>query len=331
MVARRPGVYPPRPFMEPTERDPAAPPVRRAGVVALVGRPNVGKSTLLNALVGEGLSIVTAKPETTRDRVLAVVTRPGGADAQLVVVDTPGIHQPHRRLGEYMNSEARAAAEDADAVVMVADATDRGQGPARDAKVLEALAGVTKPVILALNKVDRVRPKEELLPALVAYDAARPFAAIVPISASTGDGVDRLVAELVARTPEGPALYPDDTLTDRPERFFVAERVREAVIEETGEEIPYVTAVEIERFDEKAAVPRITAAIHVERPGQKKILVGAGGERIRAVGTRARAEVEKLLGRKVFLELWVKVTPDWTRSADALARLGYATSKRPKR
>lgn len=315
--------------MEPTEHAPPRPAVRRAGVVALVGRPNVGKSTLLNALIGESLSIVTAKPETTRDRVLAVVTRPGGSDAQLVVVDTPGLHQPHRRLGEYMNDEARNAAEDADVVVLVADATDLAAGPGRDARVLEALAGVSRPVVLALNKIDRVRPKEALLPALVAYEAARPFAAIVPLSAGTGDGVDRLVSELVARMPEGPALYPDDTLTDRPERFFVAERIREAIIEETGEEIPYVTAVEIERFEERAAVPHISAAIHVERPGQKKIVVGAGGERVRAVGTRARAAVEKLLGRKVFLELWVKVTPDWTRSSDALARLGYATPKRP--
>jgi GTP-binding protein Era len=288
----------------------------------------VGKSTLLNALVGESLSIVTAKPETTRDRVLAVVTCPFDTDAQLVLVDTPGLHQPHRRLGAYMNDEARAATEDADAVVMVADATDGASGPARDARVLELLAGVTKPVFLALNKVDRVRPKEALLPTLAAYDAARPFAAIVPLAARDGDGLERLVAELVPRMPEGPALYPDDTLTDRPERFFVAERIREAIIEETGEEIPYVTAVEIERFDEKSTVPHITAAVHVERPGQKKILVGTGGERIRTVGTRARAAVEKLLGRQVFLELWVKVTPDWTRSQEALARFGYAPHPR---
>ena len=306
-------------------------PVRRAGIVALVGRPNVGKSTLLNALVGESLSIVTAKPETTRDRVLAVVTRPGGSDAQLVVVDTPGLHKPHRRLGEYMNDEARSAAEDADAVVMVADATDLAAGPTHDAKVLEVLAGVSTPVILVLNKIDRLKAKEAMLPALEAYSKARDFAAVVPLSASKGDGLDRLIAELVSRMPEGPALYPHDTLTDRSERFFVAERVREAVIEETGEEIPYVTAVEIERFDESAPIPHITASIHVERAGQKKILIGAGGERIRAVGSRARVAVEKLLGKKVFLELWVKVTPDWTRSQDALARLGYSTPKRPGR
>ena len=318
--------------MQPNEQEPTPrAPVRRAGVVALVGRPNVGKSTLLNALVGESLSIVTPKPETTRDRVMAVVTRPGGRDAQLVVVDTPGLHRPHRRLGEYMNAEARAAADDADAVVMVADATDLGDGPARDEKVLEVLAGVTKPVVLALNKVDRVRPKAAMLPALDAYGKARSFHSIIPLAASVGDGVDRLLTELVALMPEGPALYPDDTLTDRPERFFVAERIREAVIAETGEEVPYVTAVEIERFDERAPVPRIAASIHVERAGQKKILVGAGGARIRAVGTRARQGVEALLGKQVFLELWVKVTPDWTRSQSALTRLGYDTAKGKKR
>ncbi len=306
-------------------------PVRRAGVVALVGRPNVGKSTLLNALVGESLSIVTPKPETTRDRVLAVATRPAGHDAQLVLVDTPGIHRPHRRLGEYMNTEARAAADDADAVLYVADATDGAKGVELDAEVLAALANTKTPVVLALNKVDRVRPKEALLPALDAYGKARAFAEIVPVSASTGDGLDRLIEALVKLVPEGPALYPEDTLTDRPERFFVAERIREAVIAETGEEVPYVTAVEIDAFDEKAPIPRITASIHVERPGQKKILVGRGGERIRAVGSRARAAVEQLLGKQVFLELWVKVTPDWTRSTEALARLGYKSEKKKPR
>ena len=304
----------------------------RAGVVALVGRPNVGKSTLLNALVGESLSIVTPKPETTRDRVLAVATRPAGLDAQLVLIDTPGIHRPHRRLGEYMNTEARTAADDADAVLYVADATDGAKGVALDAEVLAALANTKSPVILALNKVDRVRPKEALLPALDAYGKARAFVEIIPVSATTGDGLDRVIRTLVGLMPEGPSLYPDDTLTDRPERFFVAERIREAVIAETGEEVPYVTAVEIDAFDEKAPVPRITASIHVERPGQKKILVGAGGERIRAVGSRARAEVEKLLGKQVFLELWVKVTPEWTRSSEALARFGYQSQKqKPKR
>lgn len=317
--------------MTPPSNDPP-PPVRRAGVVALVGRPNVGKSTLLNALVGESLSIVTPKPETTRDRVLAVATRPAGLDVQLVLVDTPGIHKPHRRLGEYMNTEARTAADDADAVLYVADATDGDKGPTLDAEVLSALAATKRPVILALNKVDRVRTKAMLLPALDAYGKARNFEEIIPVSATTGDGVELVIRALAALMPESPALYPDDTLTDRPERFFVAERIREAVIAETGEEVPYVTAVEIDAFDEKASIPRISASIHVERPGQKKIVVGRGGERIRAVGSRARAEVEKLLGKQVFLELWVKVTPDWTRSTEALARFGYKSQpQKPRR
>lgn len=302
-------------------------PVRHAGVVALVGRPNVGKSTLLNALAGESLSIVTPKPETTRDRVLAVVTRPRGLDAQLVVFDTPGIHKAHQQLGEHMNREARTALDDADVVVMVADASDGKASVAHDAKVLEALSGTKRPVLLALNKVDRLKAKGSMLPILDGYGKAHEFHALIPISASNGDGLDVLIKAIVDLLPEGPALYPDDTLTDRSERFFVAERIREAVIEETGEEIPYVTAVEIDAFDEKAPIPRITASIHVERPGQKKILVGAKGERIRAVGTRARVAVEALLGKQVFLELWVKVTPDWTRSTEALARFGYQSSK----
>lgn len=287
-------------------------PVLRAGTIALVGRPNAGKSTLLNALVGEALSIVTPKPETTRDRVLAVVTRPFGIAAQLVLLDTPGIHRPHRQLGTYMNTEARHAAEGADVVVMIADASEDEAGPARDAHVLAALEGVTRPVVLVVNKVDRVKPKERLLPILEAYAKARDFAAIVPLSALEQDGVAQLAAMLAEKLPEGGVLYPEDTLTDRPARWLVAERIREAILRETGEEIPYVVAVEIDTYDERPRVPRISASIHVERAGQKKILVGGGGERIRAVGALARASVEQLLGRQVFLELWVKVSPDWT-------------------
>lgn len=305
--------------------------VRRAGYVALVGRPNVGKSTLMNQLVGETLSIVSARPETTRDRVMAVITAPHGSDAQLVVVDTPGIHRPHRELGTYMNAAARSAAEDADVVVMVVDATDGHTGPERETHVLEALAGVRAPVILAVNKVDAVKAKNALLPLLDAYSKLREFHEVVPISASKGDGVERLLTAAGALLPEGPALFPEDTLTEHPERFFVAERVREAVIAETKEEIPYVSAVIIDSYEERPAVPRIAASIHVERPGQKKIVVGTGGERIKAIGSRARASIERLLGRKVHLELTVKVTADWTRSADALKRFGYEVDGRRRR
>jgi GTP-binding protein Era len=301
----------------------------KAGYAALVGRPNVGKSTLLNALAGEDVSIITDKPETTRDRISAVVTR---EDAQVVFVDTPGIHRPHRKLGEYMNQEARAAAMDADVVVMVADASEGHMGPSRDAVVIEQLAGLKAPVVLALNKVDRLRDKSAMLPLLQTYAAQLDFAALVPIAAARNNGLDRLMAEIVERLHEGGPLFPPDALTDRPERYLVAERVREAVIHETAEEIPYVTAVEIERFDEKNPTLHIAATVHVERPGQKKIIIGAGGERIRAIGARARQAIERLVGRHVFLELWVKVTPDWTRSQNQLTRLGYvAHGEKPGR
>lgn len=293
----------------------------RSGYVALVGRPNVGKSTLLNALAGENVSIATPKPETTRDRITAVVT---SKSAQAIFVDTPGIHRPHRRLGEYMNQESRLAAQDSDVVVVVADASEGHAGPSRDAIVFELMAGIEKPMILALNKIDRLRSKKDMLPLLEAYGKIRSFDAIVPISANASDGIEGLMNECSSRLPEGEALFPEDTLTDRPERYLVAERIREAVIHETAEEIPYVTAVEIERFDEKAPTLHIAATIHVERAGQKKILIGSGGERIRVVGSRARQSIEGLLGRKVFLELWVKVSPDWTRSHEAMMRLGYA-------
>jgi GTP-binding protein Era len=322
-------MVPPVVKQEPPETP--SPTVRRAGYVALVGRPNVGKSTLMNKLVGEDLSIVSSRPETTRDRVMAVVTAPAGSDAQLVIVDTPGVHRPHRELGTYMNAAARAAAEDADAVIMVVDATDGHAGPERESHVLEVLAGVKGPVILAVNKVDAVKVKNALLPLLDAYGKLREFHSVVPISAAKGDGVDRLLVAAGALLPESVALFPVDTLTQHPERFFVAERVREAVIAETQEEIPYVSAVTIESYDERPAIARISGTIHVERPGQKKIVVGTGGERIKAIGSRARASVERLLGRKVHLELTVKVTADWTRSPDALKRFGYEVEGRRRR
>ena len=302
----------------------------RCGFVALVGRPNVGKSTLLNALVGGDVSIVASLPQTTRDRILAVVTR---EDAQAVFVDSPGIHRPHGPLGERMNREASSAVSDADVLVMVADATDGVEGVQRDAHVFAQLEAARKPVILALNKVDRVKPKTALLPILEAYTARRAWASVIPIAARSRDGLPRLLEECLGLLPEGPMLFPQDALTDRPERYLAAERVREAVIHETKDELPYVTAVEIERFDEGGPAVHIGATIHVERDGQKKIVIGAGGAQIKAIGTRARKAIEKMLGRKVMLELWVKVTPGWTRDAGAMQPLGYGASGpgRPRR
>lgn len=295
----------------------------RCGFVALVGRPNVGKSTLLNALVGEDVSIVASRPQTTRDRILAVITRD---NAQLIVLDTPGIHRPHGRLGERMNKEATAALSDADAVVMVADATEGAAGVERDAAVFAEIASLRKPVLLALNKVDLVKPKTAMLPTLEAYTKAREWASVIPIAARSKDGVDRLVSECMGLLPEGDLLFPTDAITDRPERFLAAERVREAVIHETADELPYVTAVEIERYEEGAKVVHIGATIHVEREGQKKIVIGTQGAQIKAIGTRARKAIEAMVGRKVMLELWVKVSPGWTKNQSAMERLGYGAS-----
>lgn len=296
------------------------------GFIALVGRPNVGKSTLLNALVGHELSIVTPRPETTRDRILAVVTRP---DRQLVFLDTPGIHKAHARLGERMNRESAAAIGDADVVVMIADVTEGDGGFARDKLVLEAIEASKRPAFLALNKVDLLKNKSSMLPLLEKYTKAREWKAVIPISAANRDGVDRLLDECAKELPEGPALFPEDSLTDRPERFLAAERIREAVIHETSAEVPYVSAVEVETFDEGAPVTRISATIHVERPGQKKILIGTKGAQIKAIGIRARKAVEAMLGRKIMLELWVKVSPGWTKSEQGLERLGYGGASSP--
>jgi GTP-binding protein Era len=290
------------------------------GFIALVGRPNVGKSTLLNALVGHELSIVTPRPETTRDKIIAVVTRP---DSQLVFVDTPGIHKAHGRLGDRMNRESISAIGDADVVVMVADASEGPGGFERDRIVLDALERVHKPSFLALNKVDLLKNKNNMLPLLQSYTSAKEWNAVIPISAASLDGVDRLLDACATQLPEGPALFPEDSLTDRPERFLAAERIREAVIHETSAEVPYVSAVELESFEEGDPVTRISATIHVERPGQKKILIGTKGAQIKAIGVRARKAIESMLGRKVMLELWVKVSPDWTKSDQSLERLGY--------
>lgn len=298
----------------------------RCGFVALLGRPNVGKSSLLNALTGEELSITSPRPETTRDRLLAVVHRPG---AQLVLLDTPGLHESRHELGAYMNDQARRAASDADVLALVVDATEGEHSLRREAPGLELVSSLGKPAVLVLNKVDALPSREAALPLIEAWSKAREWTALVPLSATKGEGLEVLLEALAPLLPEGEALFPEDALTDRPLRYLCAEKVREAVLAETGQEVPYGTAVELEQFDGRAPTPHVRATIHVERDGQKKIVVGQGGSRIKAIGTRARAGIEALLGRKVFLELWVKVTPEWTRSRESLARLGYALPKEP--
>jgi len=290
----------------------------RSGFAALIGRPNVGKSTLLNRLTGEKLAIVSHKPQTTRNRILGVVTRPEG---QVAFLDTPGIHAARSPLNRRMVEVARRTLEEADAVVLVIDAA-AGLG-AGDRELVASLAASRVPVVVALNKIDRVA-KPALLPLMAALGALLPGRDLVPVSALRGSGVDVLLDVVVRALPEGPPRYAEDEFTTATERFLAAELVREQVFLATREEIPYGTAVVVERFEERGdrAVVVIAATILVERESHKPIVLGAKGERLGQIGTRARAELEALLGTKVFLELFVRVEPDWARSRRRLEELG---------
>jgi GTP-binding protein Era len=289
----------------------------RSGTVAIVGRPNVGKSTLLNRLVGQKISITSRRPQTTRHRILGILTRP---DAQFVFVDTPGLQSRHAtQLNRVMNRAAVQALEEVDVVLFVCEALHLD---AEDRRVL-ALLPAAVPAVAAASKIDLVKGKEALLPFLARLAQAYPFRAIVPLSAKTGSQVDALLAELAPLLPEGPPRYGEDELTDRSERFLAAELIREKLFRLLGEEVPYAAAVEIERFELDGSLRRIAAAIIVERPGQKPILIGKGGEKLKAIASQAREDMEKLFGGKVFLEVWVKVKRGWMDDPSALKRLGY--------
>jgi GTP-binding protein Era len=292
----------------------------RSGTVAIVGRPNVGKSTLLNAALGERLAIVSPVPQTTRDRILGILHRPS---AEIALLDTPGLHKPHSQLGRSMNRTARLAAMEADVVVFVTSVPMGAPRVHPGDRTLLADIGKDVPTILAVNQIDRIRDKSLLLPLLVELAKLRDFTSIVPISALRGDGVDRVTDEVEKVLPEGQPRFEDDALTDRPTRFFVGEFVREPILTSTREEIPHAVAVEVSRFEEKGGTVHIDATIHVERDGQKRIVIGTGGEKLKAIGTAARKRIEALVDKKVFLTLWVKVTPDWTDSEKRLAELGY--------
>jgi GTP-binding protein Era len=288
----------------------------RAGFVTVVGRPNVGKSTLVNRLVGQKVAIVSNKPQTTRNRILAVMARP---EAQLVLFDTPGIHKPMHEMNRRMVETAVRSVSQGDIVLWLVEV---GEPPgAGDRFVRDALAKAGRPVILALNKIDRVsRPK--ILPAIDAYRGLLDFSEVVPISALKGDNVDRLEKVLLEHLPEGPALYPDDYLTDQPERFFVAEIVRERILHHTRQEIPYACGVVIESFKEEEGLVRIHAVVFVERDGQKGILIGRGGSMLKAIGIEARRQIEEFLGTRVYLGLFVKVRSGWRDSEQILAEMG---------
>jgi GTP-binding protein Era len=288
----------------------------KAGFVAVVGRPNVGKSTLVNRLVGQKVAIVSDKPQTTRNRILAVVNR---ESAQIVLFDTPGIHKPVHRMNERMVEEARRSLAQVDLALWLVDVTESyGAG---DRHVREILRASGKPVILGLNKIDRV-PKPKLLPVIQQYRSMLPFKEVVPFSALKGENVDVLEEQLVAYLPEGDRLYPEDFLTDLPERFFVAEMVREKILRLTREEVPYSTGVVVESFKEDGALVRIEASIFVERDTQKGILIGRGGAMLKSIGTEARKDIEAFLGTKVFLGLFVKVREHWREDPSVLAEMG---------
>jgi GTP-binding protein Era len=295
-------------------------PAPRAGFVSVVGRPNVGKSTLVNRLVGQKVAIVADKPQTTRNRILAVMNRPGG---QIVLFDTPGIHKPEHRMNERMVASAVTSLASVDLALWLVDVTE-AYGPG-DRHVRDVIARSRKPVVLGINKIDAL-PKPRILPVIEQYRTLLDFVEIVPLSARTGENVDTLADRLLAQLPEGPPLYPEDFVSDRPERFFVAEMVREQLVRQTRQELPYATAVLIESYREEEQLVRIEAAILVERESHKGIVIGKGGAMLKAIGSAARREIEAFLGGKVFLGLFVKVREDWRENARALDEAGLDSS-----
>jgi GTP-binding protein Era len=301
------------------------PPDHRSGFVAVVGRPNVGKSTLINRLLGQKVAIVSPRPQTTRNRLLGVLTLEG---AQVIFMDTPGVHQPKHRLGEAMVDTALSVLPDADVVLWVVD----GSAPPadEDRQVSELLAGLdaSTPRVVALNKSDRGIPAD----APAAYAALAPGATIVPASALTGRNVDALLEQIVAALPPGPRYYPADQVTDQQERFMAGELVREQLLMHLGDEVPHSVAVLVTEFKERnAEMTYIAATIFVERDSQKPIVLGKGGEMLKRVGQEARRQIEALLGTRVYLELWVKVRPKWRSNDAELRRLGYPPPKEKKR
>ena len=289
----------------------------KSGFVAVVGRPNAGKSTLVNALVESKVSIVTPVPQTTRNRILGILHRP---DAQVIFMDTPGVHKPLSRLNEQMMNYVRQALADRDLAVLIVDASEKfGKG---DEFVISLLNEYSPRAILALNKIDRVH-KPDLLPLMDRYSKLYGFEEIFPISALSGEGLGGLLAAVVQRLPEGPQYFPADEYTDQPERFLASEIIREKVIRHTKHEMPYVTAVLVDAFEESTMITRLHATIVVEKESQKPIVIGAGGARLKEIGSEARQELEKLFPPRVYLELFVKVEPHWRNNSAVIAELDY--------
>ncbi|HYE36543.1 GTPase Era [Methylocaldum sp.] len=290
----------------------------KAGFVALVGRPNVGKSTLLNHLVGQKISITSRRPQTTRHRICGVKTT---AEGQIIFVDTPGIHASQKRaMNRYLNRAAISALLDVDVIIWL---IDRPTWLSEDELVLDRIKSAGVPVILVINKVDRFEDKGVLLPFLEGAATRHSFADLVPVSALKGTNLDVLERKIIELLPEGEPIYPEDQITDRPERFFAAEVIREKLLRSLAQEVPHALTVEIEQFKPEGGLTRISAVIWAEREGQKAIIIGRNGEVLKKVGERARRELERLLDSKVYLELWVKVKKGWSDDERALHSLGY--------
>jgi GTP-binding protein Era len=301
-----------------------------SGFVCILGRPNAGKSTLLNALVGEKLAIISPKPQTTRNRILGILHSPkqkGKAGGQVVLIDTPGVHRPDSSLGRKMMTEVREAMAGCDLILLIVDA-DRRRDPS-DQFVIDLVKKSKTPAFLLLNKIDLLRGrskaknKDQLLPLIDEYRKLYDFQEIIPISARKAEGLDVLLEKLLAAMPEGPHHFPEDQLTDQPTRFMAAEIIREQILLETTQEVPYATTVMIEQFEESKRLTRIAAAIFCDREGQKAILVGKGGQMLKKIGTAARLQIEKMVGTKVFLELFVKVQPGWRDSRQFVDELDW--------
>jgi len=295
----------------------------RSGFVSVIGRPNAGKSTLLNHLIGQKVLIMSDKPQTTRNRIQCILTEERG---QIVFLDTPGIHKPKHKLGEYMVGKARESMRDVDLILYIVDLSAE-YGPGEE-YIIEMLKQTKTPCVLVLNKVDLLATKELLMRKIQQFAVLVDFAAVVPISAITGENSDELLNVIFAQLSPGPMYYPEDEVTDQPERFIMAELVREKVLQLTHAEIPHSIAVVIEEVEEKKTLVKVRALIVVERESQKGIVIGAGGRQLKEISSLARLDIEALLGSKVFLEVWVKVKKDWRNRPDSLRNYGYGEERK---